>query len=84
MIGVCYIDQGMGEQAADWYRKALETPDLDTEAELALRYDLASSLELAGDVGQASGIFEEILSTDPSYRDVSERLNTLAQQRQVN
>ena len=36
-------------EAAEWYQKALEAPNLTDEAKLALRYDLASSLESAGE-----------------------------------
>jgi hypothetical protein len=51
---------------------------------LALRYDLASALEMAGDPVQAAELFEEVVAADPGYRDASERLNAVSQQRQVN
>ncbi len=84
MIGVCYVEQGMWNEAAEWYRKALETPDLAEEARLALRYDLASALASSGERDQAVSLFEAIAAADPAYRDVTARLNSLADERRVN
>jgi tetratricopeptide (TPR) repeat protein len=84
MIGVCYLDQGMAGQAAEWYGKALTAPDLTPEAKLALRYDLASALEQAGESVQAQGLFEEIAEHSPEFRDVTDRLGSSDGQQQVN
>jgi len=78
MIGVCYVEQGMWSEACEWYEKALSA-----DAGLALRYDLAAALESSGDTERAAGLFEEIAATDPSYRDVSNRLSVLAEHRQA-
>jgi len=83
MIGVCYIEQGLADQATEWYEKALRTPDLKADAKKALRYDLASALELAGDSTQATELFAGLASEDASYRDVNLRLSSLEQQRQA-
>ena len=80
MIGVCYMDQGMWSQAAEWYQKALGAPNLTKEAELALRYDLAASLESAGEVQRAMGLYQQVVELNPAYRDVSTRLDELSQQ----
>jgi tetratricopeptide (TPR) repeat protein len=84
MIGVCYVEQGMWGQAAEWYQKALDTPDLAEEARLALRYDLASALASSGEHDQAMSLFESIAAADPAYRDVTARLSSLAEERRVN
>ncbi len=84
MIGVCYVEQGMWGQAAEWYQKALDTPDLAEEARLALRYDLASALASSGEHDQAMSLFESIAAADPAYRDVTARLISLADERRVN
>jgi tetratricopeptide (TPR) repeat protein len=84
MIGVCYLEQGLFEQAAQWYRKALSTPDLSPETKLALLYDLGSSLEAGGDESEAVSVFTEVAGIDPSFRDVVDRLQGLRQQRQAN
>jgi tetratricopeptide (TPR) repeat protein len=78
MIGMCYMEQGMWGQAAEWYQKALAAPDLNEETQLALRYDLASSLESAGDVERAVDLYQEVVARSPDYRDVSVRLESLS------
>jgi tetratricopeptide (TPR) repeat protein len=85
MIGVCANELGRHHDAAAWYQKALVAPDLSIEARTALRYELASALEKTGEIDQAVGLFEEIQSHDPAYRDVGARLASLSQQqRQIN
>jgi tetratricopeptide (TPR) repeat protein len=84
IIGVCYQEQGMWSEAAEWYQKALVDPELNEEARRGLRYDLASTYEALGEMEQAFGIFEELVASDPEYRDVSERLSALSQHRQAN
>jgi tetratricopeptide (TPR) repeat protein len=84
MIGVCYLEQGMSVQATEWYRKAMTAPGLTPEGMNALRYDLASALEAAGEVAEAESMFSEITSSDPSFRDVADRLIAISAQRQAN
>jgi tetratricopeptide (TPR) repeat protein len=84
MIGVCSIELGRHAEAAEWYQKALVAPELSVDARTALRYELASAFEQTGEVDQALGLFEQIHEHDPSFRDVSDRLSALTQQRQVN
>jgi tetratricopeptide (TPR) repeat protein len=78
MVGMCYMEQGMWSQAAEWFQKALSAPNLTPEAQLALRYDLAASLESAGDVDRAVGLYQEVVAQRPDYRDVSVRLEALS------
>ncbi len=84
MIGVCANELGKHVEAAEWYQKALVAPDLSADARTALRYELAFSFEMTGQIEQAVGLFTDIQSIDPAYRDVSARLAALTQQRQVN
>jgi tetratricopeptide (TPR) repeat protein len=84
IIGVCYQEQGMWSEAAEWYQKALVDTELNEEARLGLRYDLASSYEALGDIDQAVSIFGEMAAAAPEYRDVCERLSALSQHRQAN
>ena len=84
MIGVCYVEQGIPTSAVDWFERALQAPSLEPEPRMALRYDLASALELAGDVGRAYGVLEEIESERAGFRDVQERLSSLSQRRRAN
>ena len=84
MIGVCYKDQGLWTEAADWYQKALVAPGLSDDARIALRYDLAVAHENSGELDQAFELFQEIVGADPGYRDAAQRLDSLSQQRQAN
>jgi pilus assembly protein FimV len=84
MIGVCYVEQGLWDQAASWYGKALEATELTQGSTLALRYDLANALEGSGDLEQAAMLFSQIHSEDPTFRDVTQRINLLTDQRQAN
>lgn len=84
VIGVCYQEQGMWPEATEWYQKALVAPNITDDARIALRYDLAGAYEGAGDGAQALGIYEEIMAADPSYRDISKKLQNLSQQSQAN
>jgi pilus assembly protein FimV len=83
-IGVCYQEQGMWPEATEWYQKALIAPDITPEARVGLRYDLAAAYQAAGDVEQAVDLFEEIVASGASYRDVVDRLAVLSEQRQAN
>jgi tetratricopeptide (TPR) repeat protein len=84
MIGVCYVEQGMADRAAEWYQKALVAPDLTEDARLALRYDLATALEMAGEHTQAAELYTEIMADNPTYRDVAQRIGGTDRQQQVN
>ena len=63
--------------AAMWYERALQTPGLDQESILALRYDLGVSQALAGDVAAARKSFSQVYGMNIDYRDVADRLASL-------
>ena len=46
LLATCFMDKGMAPIAVKWYCRALETPDLDEEALLALQYDLFVKAEI--------------------------------------
>lgn len=77
LIGSCYLDKGLPEEAASWFEKGLATPGLSPEAELGLRYELARALETAGNVHAALAHYAEVLAVNPAYRDVVERVTRL-------
>lgn len=84
MIGVCYVEQGLWDQAASWYSKALDAPELSQASVLALTYDLANAVEGGGNVERALELFNQIHRIDPSFRDTTHRINLLTSQRQAN
>ena len=76
-LAQCFLDKGVPEVAARWYEKALKLPALDQETRTALHYELASSLESAGNKPAALTNFLEVYSSNIDYRDVAERIKAL-------
>jgi tetratricopeptide (TPR) repeat protein len=77
LLGLCFMDKGQPAIAAMWYKKALETPGLDQESVLALRYDLGVAQELGGDRRAALDSFNQVYAMNIDYRDVADRIATL-------
>ena len=77
LLGLCFMDKGQPAIAAMWYRKGLETPGLDHETVLALRYDLGVAQELAGDRKAALDSFNQVYAMNIDYRDVADRISSL-------
>ena len=77
MIGACYLDKGLPEQAVEWYQRAMSAPGLPLETELGLRYELGRAHELAGNTGSALACFSEVLAINPTFRDVVDRVSKL-------
>ena len=76
-LAQCFIEKGLPEVAVRWYEKALKLPSLDQETRTALHYELASSLESAGNNPAALSNFLEVYSSNIDYRDVAERIKAL-------
>ena len=76
-LAQCFLDKGVPEAAVRWYEKALTLPNLDPETRTALHYELASSLETAGNKTAALSNFLEVYGSNIDYRDVSERIKAL-------
>jgi pilus assembly protein FimV len=77
LLALSFADKGEPKIAALWYQRALDTPGLDQEAVLALRYDLGTSLEQAGDSNAALDSFRQVYAMNIDYRDVADRIATL-------
>ena len=77
LLGLAFMDKGESAIAAMWYMRALETPGLDQDSILALRYDLGVAQELAGDSLAARKSFSQVYGMNIDYRDVAERLAAL-------
>jgi tetratricopeptide (TPR) repeat protein len=77
LLGLCFMDKSQPAIAAMWYKKALETPGLDQESVLALRYDLGVSQEMGGDRKAALDSFNQVYAMNIDYRDVADRIATL-------
>jgi pilus assembly protein FimV len=81
LLGLAFMEKGQPAIAAIWYERALQTPGLDQESILALRYDLGVAQELAGDKAGAVKSFSQVYAMNIDYRDVSERINLLGKTR---
>jgi tetratricopeptide (TPR) repeat protein len=74
LLGVTFMDKQEPKIAALWYVRALETPGLDQETVLALRYDLGVAEEQGGDSRAALESFRQVYAINIDYRDVAERI----------
>jgi len=81
LLGLAFMEKGQPAIAAIWYERALQTPGLDQESILALRYDLGVAQELAGDKAAAVRSFSQVYAMNIDYRDVSERISQLEKTR---
>jgi tetratricopeptide (TPR) repeat protein len=79
LLAICFMEKRMPALAVRWYKRALETPDLDEEALMALQYDLGVAYEQAGDSRNALERFTEVYSQNIDFRDVAEKIRELQQ-----
>ncbi len=77
LLAMSFMDKGEPKIASLWYERALQVPGLDPEAILALRYDLAVSLDMAGESNAALNSFRQVYAMNIDYRDVADRIATL-------
>ena len=77
LLGHCFMEQGMPNLALLWYRRALETPNLNDEEKQAVLYETANAYEMGGEAPKAVEFFEQIYAVNVDYRDVSSRLESL-------
>ena len=77
LLGLAFMEKGQPSIAAIWYERALQTPGIDSESKLALRYDLGVAQESAGDLDTALKSFSQVYAVNIDYRDVAERISAL-------
>jgi len=80
LLALSFMDKGEPKIASVWYRRALETPGLEQESILALRYDLGLALESAGESKGALDSFQQVYAMNIDYRDVADRISSLQKQ----
>ena len=81
MLGMCFMEKGLPELAVRWYKKGLETPDINEDATLGLLYDLATTYESMGEPESAYRTFVEIYGINTNFRDVASKMQELAPQK---
>jgi pilus assembly protein FimV len=77
LLALSFMDKNEPKIASLWYQRALETPGLEQESVLALRYDLGVALEAAGEAKSALDSFQQVYAMNIDYRDVADRIAAL-------
>jgi tetratricopeptide (TPR) repeat protein len=78
MLGRLHLEQQHLNKAVEWFERAAEAPAPTPDAGRALLYDLASTLETAGDGSRALAVFVELEAESGGYRDVARRIDQLS------
>jgi tetratricopeptide (TPR) repeat protein len=78
LLGHCFMESGMANLALTWYRRALETNDLNEDEKQGIWYELARAYEAEGDIENAGRYFEQVYAENVDYRDVGECIKRLA------
>lgn len=84
MLGHCFLQKNIPKLAIMWFKKGLQAPGHTEDEYQALRYELASAYEQAGDLDQALDLFTEVYGVNVSYRGVADKLRELQQQKASN
>jgi hypothetical protein len=71
-------DQGRLTEAIEWLGRAAEVPVPALETWQGLLYELADTLEAAGEHARALAILLELRAATPGYRDVDSRVTELS------
>jgi tetratricopeptide (TPR) repeat protein len=77
LLAHCFMEKSLPELAVKWLETALKAPGLDREGEMALRYEIGSSQETAGQRPAALASFMQVYSMNIDYRDVADRIRSL-------
>ncbi len=78
LLGHCFMQQSMPHIALTWYERALETADLSREEMQGLWYELALAYEADGNTNRAGQYFEQVYAENVNFRDISERMKSIA------
>jgi tetratricopeptide (TPR) repeat protein len=71
-------DRGRLGEAIEWLERAAEVPVSARETWQALLYELADTLEVAGERARALAVLLELRAATPGYRDVDSRVANLS------
>jgi tetratricopeptide (TPR) repeat protein len=78
MLARLLVERGELVKAVDWFERAAEAPATTPDSGHALLYDLAETLEKAGERARALAIFVELEAESGGYRDVATRIDRLS------
>jgi tetratricopeptide (TPR) repeat protein len=77
-LGRLHNERGESGAAIEWLERAAEAPAPSVDEGRALLYDLARTLEDAGETARALAVFLELQAEGADYRDVAARAERLA------
>ena len=77
LLGVTHRDINELEKSIDYFREALDTQGIQPDESIGLKYELALSYELAGEMDQAIPMYTEIHNQNPRFRDILEKMTSL-------
>jgi tetratricopeptide (TPR) repeat protein len=77
LIGLCGIDSGRPEMAADQLQRLLKKPGLVKDQALVVRFDLGRAFAALGQRDAARAAFQAVMAQDPKFQDVSQHLAAL-------
>jgi pilus assembly protein FimV len=76
-LAQCLVEKGVPQAAIKWYMRALQVPDINPDASLAVHYEMGMAYEAAGNTTAALDHYMEVYGTNIDYREVSERIKSL-------
>lgn len=77
MTALCHKELGEYQLAIETLTRAISSHQYNEQKHLILKYELGVLLETTGRKADALGIFTQIHDTDPTYRDVSDKVLSL-------
>jgi tetratricopeptide (TPR) repeat protein len=77
LLAHCFLEKNLPELAVKWLQNGLKAPGLDREGEMALRYEIGSAQEAAGQKTAAMESFMLVYALNIDYRDVADRIRSL-------
>jgi tetratricopeptide (TPR) repeat protein len=77
LIGLCGIDSGRPEMAADQLQRLLKKPGLVKDQALVVRFDLGRAFAALGQRDAARAAFQAVMAQDPKFQDVAQHLAAL-------
>ena len=77
LLAHCFMEKNLPPLAVRWLETALKAPGLENEDLLALRYEVGTAHEMAGNKKAALDSFMEVYALNIDYRDVAERIRDL-------
>ncbi|MGQ9673247.1 MAG: tetratricopeptide repeat protein [Candidatus Aminicenantales bacterium] len=78
IIGKAYRRKGDLEEAEKWLKECLKLVPEGSEEFFALQYELATLYEEKGNVDKALDLYRQISGWNAAYRDVSQKMKSLA------